>query len=166
MRDKRRHIFYVDKIFQKKLLILFLGINFVVALLNTAYYLTYLQGEVGKNLFRSHIVLSNMNEIIAKDVVLFNLILAAISLLLVIFFYVMARLKLKSFFQQVRGILTACQDRRKDIDFKTQIPEKFQEIDRVLGEFIQTADRQLADGDRQIDKLKGLLRQESEREIR
>jgi hypothetical protein len=155
--NTRRRIFYVDRIFQKKLLILFLGINVLIVAANILYYLTYLKGEVEKNLYRSHIEISNINEIIAGEVIRFNILLAVGAILLVLVFYTFARLKLRFFFQRVIGILTASQSRRKDEVSRVRIPEEFQEIDRVLGEFFQSTERQLQEEDKRVQALRAAL---------
>jgi hypothetical protein len=155
--NKRRRIFYVDKIFQKKLLVLFLGINAVIVVSNIVYYMTYLKSAVEKNLYRSHIEISNINEIMAGEVLRFNIVLAVVSLVLVLVFYSLARLKLKFFFQRVIKIVSACRKRRRDESLRISLPEEFQEIHRVLGEFIQVTTRQLQEEDERIDMLRASL---------
>jgi len=157
--NKRRRIFYIDRIFQKKLLILFLSLNVLIVLSNVIYYLTYLKGEVEDNLFRSHIVLSNINEIIVGNVIYFNIALVSVSLILAILFYTYARLKLRTFFNRVWKLIIM---RQKEHRLRSvQIPEEFQEIDQVLGKFMNKIDRELNDEDRRIAALREAFEQKS-----
>ncbi|MCP5107058.1 MAG: hypothetical protein GY950_26975 [bacterium] len=157
MRSKRRRIFYIDRIFQKKLLVLFLGLNVVVVIANIAFYLIYLKGAVEENLYRSHIVLSNINQLIAGDVVYFNILLAVVSLVLVVVFYSFTRLRLKSFFDKTKRMLLTRQERREEEPYTAEIPREFYEIDTVLGDFIDFTDKELAEENKRIDSLKELL---------
>ena len=156
--NKRRRIFYVDKIFQKKLLVLFLGLNVIIVISNVIYYLGHLKGAVENNLFRSHIVLSNLKEIVAGNVFYFNIFLAVVSLVLVVLFYTFARVKLRTFFRRVRSMVVTRQNKRRPE--AVRIPEEFQEIDRVLGDFIAKTDGELAEEDRRIIALKEALDRE------
>jgi len=157
--NKRRRIFYIDRIFQKKLLILFLSLNVLIVLSNVIYYLTYLKGEVEDNLFRSHIVLSNINEIIVGNVIYFNIALVSVSLILAILFYTYARLKLRTFFNRVWKLIIM---RQKEHRLRSvQIPEEFQEIDQVLGKFMNKIDQELNDEDRRIAALREAFEQKS-----
>jgi hypothetical protein len=157
MFNKRRRIFYIDKVFQKKLLFIFLGLNAAVVIANILFYFIHLKGEVERNLYRSHIVLSNINELIAGDVIYFNIFLAAVSFVLVVVFYSFTRLRLKSFFAKVRRMVFTRQERREEEPYTSEIPREFYEIDTVLGEFIRHIDGHLADEQKRIDSLKELI---------
>ena len=154
MLNKRRRIFYIDRIFQKKLLILFLGLNVAVVIANIAFYLIHLKGAVEDNLYRSHIVLSNINELIAGDVVFFNIMLAVISLILVVVFYSFTRVRLKMFFDKIKRMLLSRREQREGEPYTAEIPREFYEIDTVLGEFIAYTDKELAEDRKRIDSLK------------
>lgn len=154
MRNKRRRIFYIDRIFQKKLLFIFLGLNAAVVAANILYYLVYLKGAVEDNLYRSHIVLSNINELIAGEVVYFNILLAVISFILVVVFYSYTRFRLKFFFDKVKRMLLSRREGRAGEAYTAEIPREFHEIDRVLGEFIARTDQELAEEQTRIDALR------------
>jgi hypothetical protein len=154
MKNKRRRIFYIDRIFQKKLLLIFLGLNAAVVAANILYYLIYLKGAVEDNLYRSHIVISNINEVIAGEVINFNIMLAIISFILVVVFYSYTRLRLKSFFDKVKRMLLSRCEGRVDEAYTAGIPREFHEIDRVLGEFIARTDKELAEEQTRIDALR------------
>ncbi|MCP5052398.1 MAG: hypothetical protein GY940_34845 [bacterium] len=154
MKNKRRRIFYIDHIFQKKLLLLFLGINLVMVAANIIYYMIHLKGALEDNLFRSHIVISNVSEVLAGEVLAFNILLAVISLVLVLILYTFTRLKLKSFFDKIKKALTSRQTQRVGEAYKFRIPEEFQEIHQVLGTFIERADEKLGDQEKRIEAIK------------
>jgi hypothetical protein len=153
MKNKRRRIFYIDRIFQKKLLIIFLSLNAAVAAANILYYLIYLKGAVEDNLYRSHIVISNINELIAGEVIYFNIMLAIISFILVVVFYSYTRLRLKFFFDKVKRMLLSRREGRAGEAYTAEIPREFHEIDRVLGEFIAHTDKELAEEKTRIEKI-------------
>ncbi len=154
MKNKRRRIFYIDRVFQKKLLVLFLGINLVMVAANIIYYMIYLKGALEDNLFRSHIVISNVSDVLAGEVLEFNILLAVISLALVMIFYTVTRISLKTFFDNIKKALTSRQTQRVEQAFKLDIPEEFQEIHGVLGTFIKLTDKKLADQEKRIEAVK------------
>lgn len=159
--NKRRRIFYIDKVFQKKLLLLFLGINGIIVIANIVFYLTYLKGKLEGNMFRSHISISNLNEILAGDVIYFNILLAVISLFLVLIFYTLVRLRLDSFCKKIKQAIFSRQEQAEDAQKEQeplQIPEAFYEIDRVMGQFFQYTDRKLEDEEKRIASLKELIK--------
>ncbi len=154
MRNKRRRIFYIDKVFQKRLLVLFLGLNLAIVAANIIYYLTHLKGVVEDNLFRSHITISNVAEVLAGDVIRFNLLLAVISFVLVLLFYSLTRVKLKTFFDRLKKALYTRQDKTVEEPYAFKVHEEFQEIDQVMGEFLELTDTKLADQEKRIDAIK------------
>ncbi len=156
MFNKRRRIFYVDKIFQKKLLILFLGINVAIVVANIIYYLTFLKGEIERNLFRSHISISNINEVIAGDVIGFNILLTVASLIFVLVFYSLTRVKIKVFFEKIKKVLDTRQNKKEE-PFTFKVPERFYEIDKVLADFIQYTDKKHEEEEKQVASLKAVL---------
>lgn len=152
--NKRRRIFYIDKIFQKKLMILFLGLNLLIVAANIVYYFTYLKGAVEDNMFRSHIVISNVTELMAGEIFRFNILLAVISIALVLILYSLTRLRLKGFFDRVKKLLASRQAGVEHTPEKVEIHEEFQEVDQVLGKFFQQTDQRLAEEKTRIEKLK------------
>ncbi len=151
--NKRRRIFYIDKIFQKKLMVLFLGVNAVIVAANIIYYLTHLKDRLEANMFRSHISISNLNELLAGDVIRFNLLLAVVCGLLVLAFYSFVRLRLNGFFGKLQRLLAS---RRKYTGNPEpmEISREFYDIDRVMGEFILNIDSRLADENKQLRGIK------------
>jgi len=157
MKNKRRHIFYIDKIFQKKLMLLFLGINIAVAAANVLYYFIHLKGAVEENMFRSHIVIDNVGDAVAGDVLRFNLLLAAACLVLVLLFYSMTRFKLKTFFDKIKRTLISRQCKTETHPTHFKIAREFQDIHRVLGDFIQLVDSQRTEQENRIRRIKEKL---------
>jgi Flp pilus assembly pilin Flp len=156
--NKRRRIFYIDKIFQKKLMVLFLGLNVVIVAANIIYYFSYLKGSVEDNLYRSHIVLSNVSEVMAGEIIRFNILLAVVSFALVLVLYTVTRLRLKSFFGKIKKALESRQARIKKESYSFDIPEEFQEIDRVLDSFFEKTDQELAEENKQVTALKAHIK--------
>ena len=136
MNKKRRKIYFIDKIFQKKLLILFLGINIFVIAANIAFYLLYLRNEVEDNMFKSHITIDNISEVIAGNVLVFNIILGLASLVLIIIFYTIIRKNLKGFFNKISNILYSRQEKTGIAPYKCDVKEEFYEIDKTMKRFI------------------------------
>lgn len=151
--NRRRRIFYIDKIFQKKLMILFLGVNILIVAANIVYYLTHLKDRLEENMFRSHISISNLNELLAEDVLYFNLLLAVVCGVLVLVFYSVVRLRLNAFFGKLKHILGARQKRTGE-PVPVEISREFFEIDSVMGDFIQKVDKNRSDEDQQLNAIK------------
>ncbi len=137
MKNTRRRVFYVDRVFQKKLLFLFLGINGITIIAYIVFYLSYLKGAVEENLFRSHITISNIKEVIARDIIMFNIALAVVIVFLVLLFYSITRLKLRVFLNQLNALLAECRSKGKVDMSRFRFSEEFQGIDRILEDFIR-----------------------------
>lgn len=154
---RRRRIFYVDRIFQKRLLALFLGLNAALVIANIVYYFTHLEGVVEENMYRSHISISNISELLAGDILFFNVLLAGASLLLVLAFYSMVRLNMNSFFTRVQAALDVRQRPEPAGPSALEIPESFHKIDRVMGEFFLHVDNGFQKDRERLQELKKLL---------
>ncbi len=154
MRNKRRRIFYIDRVFQKRLLMLFLGLNLIVVAANIVFYFTYLKGAVEANLFRSHISIGNVNEVIAGGIVDFNILLAILCFVLVILFYVFTRWKLRSFLEKVKQVLSACRSPRELVPGERLLPRHFQEIDHVMEDFTRHVTQKSSEEELRIQKIK------------
>jgi len=156
--NKRRRIFYIDKIFQKKLLMLFLGLNLLIVGANILYYFVHLKGAVEDNLFRSHIVLDNISQVLAGDVIRFNILLAVSAVVLVLLFYTLTRVRLQLFFNRTRDALTARRERTSHEAGTIKIQEEFQEIDQVLNRFFHRIDTQLEQENQKVEQIKEKFR--------
>ena len=139
MPDKRRRIFYVDRIFQKRVLFFFLGWNCVVVIANFVFYLGHLRSLVEDNLYRSHIKISNLAQAFLNDVLRFNVLLAAASILAVVLFYLFIRLRIRSFFSKIKGCLQSPLGRSEVETVPDSFSEEFAGIDTALREFFEAA---------------------------
>lgn len=157
MPDKRRRIFYVDKIFQKRVIFFFLGWNFVVVLSNFVFYILHLKNLVEDNLYRSHIKISNLAEAFSQEVLRFNLILAAASIIAVVIFYLYIRLRIKSFFASIKRRLQSRMDRPFEKTLPVSLKEEFADIDMVLQEFFKHVDEKTEQDKKRLSFLKERL---------
>jgi uncharacterized paraquat-inducible protein A len=156
MRNKRRRIFYIDRVFQKKLMLLFLGLNLAVVAANIAYYFIHLKGAVEENMFRSHIVISNVTDVMAGNVIRFNLLLAVVCLLLVLVFYTFTRVKLKAFFDKIQKALYSRQESTQEEPYRFKIAQEFQDIDQVLGDFLNKVDSTLDQEELKLSNIRNV----------
>ncbi|MCP4217817.1 MAG: hypothetical protein GY765_24460 [bacterium] len=154
IRNKRRHIFYIDRLFQKKLMVLFLGLNFVIVVANILYYFIHLKGAVEDNLFRSHIVIDNISQVIADDVLWFNVVVAGGTLILTMIFYFASRMRLRAFFYGTKKALSLRMGKGTKEDQPPVILKEFQEIDQVLENFFRCCDTQLEKQEKRTFTLK------------
>lgn len=154
---RRRRIFYVDRIFQKRLLLLFLGLNAALVTANIIYYITHLKGLVEDNMFRSHISISNISQLLAGEVLSFNLMLAGVSLLMVLVFYSLVRVNMNSFFNRVQSALDLRQQPGSVEPEALEIPEAFHKIDRVMGEFFRRVDDESREDRQRLQQLKQFM---------
>jgi len=157
MPDKRRRIFYVDKIFQKRVILFFLGWNFVVVLSNFVFYLLHLKSLVEDSLYRSHIKISNLAEAFSQEVIRFNLILAAATLVAVVIFYLFLRLRIKSFFSGIKQSMQSRMDQSFEKTHQVSLKEEFAGIDMVLHEFFRDVDEKTEQDKKQLSFLKKRL---------
>ena len=157
MPEKRRRIFYVDKIFQKRVILFFLGWNFVVVLSNFGFYVLHLKGLVEDNLYQSHIEISSLAEAFSQEVLRFNLILALASVIAVVFFYLFIRLRIKPFFAMIKKSLQSRIDRPFEKSLPVSFKEEFADIDGVLKEFFNDVDEKTEQDKKRLTSLKEKL---------
>jgi len=157
MPEKRRRIFYVDKIFQKRVILFFLGWNFVVVLSNFGFYVLHLKGLVEDNLYQSHIEISSLAEALSQEVLRFNLILALASVIAVVFFYLFIRLRIKPFFAMIKKSLQSRMDRPFEKSLPVSFKEEFADIDGVLKEFFNDVDEKTEQDKKRLSSLKEKL---------
>ena len=79
MAEYRRKTFYIDRIFQRKFLVLFMLLCVLGTASNVSYLCTYLKDDAEANLYRARFVIANVNEIIAEHVVAFNAAVTALT---------------------------------------------------------------------------------------
>ncbi|MFA9454841.1 MAG: hypothetical protein ACERK6_13100, partial [Candidatus Aminicenantaceae bacterium] len=64
------------------MLLLYLSLNLLIVIANLMYYSRQLRALLEANLYRSHIEISNLSEVISGTVIQFNVLLASLSLIL------------------------------------------------------------------------------------
>ena len=154
MPDKRRRIFYVDKIFQKRVIFFFLGWNFVVVISNFFFYILHLKGLVEDNLYRSHIKISNLTVAFSQEVLRFNVLLAAAPVIAVVIFYLFIRFRIKSFFARIKGNLQSRMGRPFEKIRPVSLKEEFADIDMVLQGFFKDVDEKTEQEKKRLSLLK------------
>lgn len=139
----RRKKFYIDRIFQRKFVFLFLALSFLVSAGNVLYLLFYMKKQVEENLYRARIVISNVNEIIVDNVVAFNVVILAVIVLLAIVFYYLIRRRVKYFVLMLQKALFVRQGSDIVSKFETDLPIEFQDLSEVLTDFFRATDDRL-----------------------
>ncbi|MEI6126323.1 MAG: hypothetical protein WCQ99_07175 [Pseudomonadota bacterium] len=160
MQDYRRRKLYVDKIFQSKFLILFLTLCIAGAACNIAYLLFFLKEKVEENLYRSRIVISNVNDLIAGNVLVFNIFVLAGTTLLAVIFYLFVRSRVKLFLTRLEKTLLCYQQqdgppRHLDI----ALPEEFHDVHDELEIFFRSVEARLQAEEEAVRSIKKFIDQ-------
>lgn len=93
----RRRQYYIDRLFQRRFIILFLMMTLLITLGNALFYLGYLEPMLSGLMYRSHIPLENPASLLMERLVVVTLgILTGIVLLSTAFYSVM-RIRLQVF---------------------------------------------------------------------
>ena len=143
MAEYRRKTFYIDRIFQRKFLVLFMLLCVLGTAANVGYLCTYLKDDAEANLYRARFVIANVNEIIAEHVVVFNAAVMALTAALAAFFYLLVRRRVQ---QVAAGIGTALEARTlhgAGTPAEPVIPTEFEDLHGALAGFFATLDKQL-----------------------
>jgi hypothetical protein len=154
MRDKRRRRIYVDRVFQKRMILLYLGLNLLIVIANLIYYSRNLRALLEANLYRSHIEISNLTEVISENVIRFNLMLAALSLILAIVFYAFIRQRTRLFFSRLTEAMHTRMSRTSGEWPEVNLSREFQEFDVILKEFFLDVDNRSRSDLRRISSLR------------
>ena len=154
MRDKRRKRIYVDRVFQKRMLLLYLGLNLLIVIANLMYYSRHLRALLEANLYRSHLEISNLTEVISGTVIQFNVLLAALTLVLATLFYVFIRRRTRLFFNRLTEALHTRMNGTSREWPQLDLPREFQEFDVILKEFFLAVDDRSRSDLRRISSLR------------
>ena len=154
MRDKRRKKIYVDRVFQKRMLLLYLSLNLLIVIANLIYYSRHLRALLEANLYQSHIEISNLSEVISGTVIQFNLMLAALALILAILFYAFIRRRTRLFFNRLTEALHTRMDWTSGEWPQLDLSREFQEFDVILKEFFLAVDDRSRSDLRRISSLR------------
>ena len=143
MADYRRKIFFIDKLFQSKFIILFLALSLLATIGNILFLFLFLKKEVEDNLFRHRIVISNVNEIIVNNVTAFNVVLLIVTTLFAIVFYYLIRRRVRHFISGLEKVLHMKKSGAVPERIPPDLPSEFHELNDVLADFFTTVDMRL-----------------------
>lgn len=153
MAEYRRKQFYIDRIFQNKFLFLFLFLCFVGTVGNLLYLFLFLKREVEDSMYRSRIIIENVNEIMINSVVYFNAGLTIAITLLTIVFYLIIRQRVKRFLKGLGNAVNAGREPALFERHDVELPQEFQDINGVLDEFFSRVDKRNQLENKAIDLL-------------
>ncbi len=157
MPDRRRKIIYIDRIFQNRFLLAFLLLALAGALANVAYMQLDIKPAIEAHLYRSHIVLDNLNEIIAGQFIDFNLVMGGVFLVVALAVYSVMRFKISRFFDGLTRILDTLSDRGSKGVTADRLPEEFEGINAVFRSWLDGVSAQLARQEAYIRELDAWL---------
>ncbi len=153
MEEYRRKKIYIDRVFQRKFLFLFLTLTVTASAANILFLFLYLKKDVEDNLYRSRIIISNVNEVIAGNVLLFNTAVLLLMIVFSIIFYFVIKQRVRSFVDTLKDALSRSRDGSINLDQNPhEFPEEFSEANSILTDFFQFIDRKL-----QMEKQAGQL---------
>ncbi len=144
MAEYRRKKIFIDKIFQGKFLFLFLLLTVLTTLGNIIYLFMYLKDEVENNIYRSRFVISNVNEIIADNVISFNTGLLVMVVVLAGIFYFFVRRRITNYLKKLENALHARRHFESKKDLVCALPAEFADINEVLTDFFDSIDNRIA----------------------
>lgn len=98
MAKNRRRIYFVDRLFQRRFIVLFLIVALLITVGNTVFYFGYLRPTVEDAMYHSHITIDNPSELVFQHAIRFTLIMAISIMLVVVVFYSILRIRLERFF--------------------------------------------------------------------
>ncbi len=153
MTQIKRKILYIDHLFQKNMILLFIAINMVMVLSNLMYYWLTMNESAPADLKNTGIVIANFSEILFDNILSFNLVLAVILCVLIILFYFHVHRKLNLFFTSITDALRVRKSSsRARAEFL--VSSEFQGIDEVLHQFFKQTDEELRAGDNLIENMR------------
>ncbi|MGB2906556.1 MAG: hypothetical protein WBB73_05620, partial [Candidatus Aminicenantaceae bacterium] len=118
------------------------------------YYSRQLRALLEANLYRSHIEISNLSEVISGTVIQFNVLLAALSLILAILFYAFIRRRTRVFFIRLTEALHTRMHWTSGEWPQLDLSREFQEFDVILKEFFLAVDDRSRSDLRRIASLR------------
>ncbi len=143
MTELRRKVYYIDRVFQRKFLILFLLLCFLGTAINILYMSTYLNKNVEMNLYRARYVISNVNAVIAEHVVIFNAVITAVMVVLAVCFYLLVRRRVQQAATRMKQALEVRTLRSLCTAAIPAMPEEFAELESALASFFAVVDEKL-----------------------
>lgn len=153
----RRRLLNVDRIFQRRLLLIFFGWNLVVVLAYFVFYIVHLKSLFEENIYRAHIQVTNLTEIFAGEFFQFSLILAGVAVALLLIFYLSFKRRNKAFFYGVKRALQSRTGASAEKNFPAPTAEEFADFNSVLQDFFRGVDENIEEERKRISQLKNSI---------
>ncbi len=142
MAKNRRRIYYIDKLFQRRFIILFLIVAILITVGNSLFYFGYLRPAVESAMYRSHISIHNPSELVFQYAIRFTVIMTVAILVITLIFYSVLRMRLEQFLRFLTERMERLLRGIGRNDTIEQDPgEEFQGLAPVLLEFMHLVDR-------------------------
>jgi len=141
MSRNRRHIYYIDRLFQRRFIVLFLIVAVLITVGNSLFYFGYLRPAVEAAMYKSHISIHNPSELVYQHAMHFALIMTVTIFVIVVAFYSILRIRLENFF---RSLIKRMENLLGGIGRDDTIHQDpgifFQDLAPVLLEFMHVVD--------------------------
>ncbi|NOZ13652.1 MAG: hypothetical protein GXO69_08420 [Acidobacteria bacterium] len=142
MAKNRRQIYFVDRLFQRRFILLFVIVAVLITAGNTLFYFLDLRPAVESAMYRSHITIHNPGEIVFQHAMRFSIVISISIIVIVIIFYSIMRYRLERF---LRYLTLRMENLIHGIGRNETIirhpGEEFQGLAPVLLEFMYVVDR-------------------------
>ncbi len=133
--DRRRR-YYIDKKFQKRFLILFGAIAFLITVSNFLFYKFKVLKVIEEMIYKSHFVFKNLINYFEMEFLRFSLINAVIVLFIVIVVYTYFRIKIKIFFDKFESLIDILIDGKEEVEC-VEMPEEFEGISSTIKSLVK-----------------------------
>ncbi len=141
MTKNRRHIYYIDRLFQRRFIVLFLVVAVLITVGNSLFYFGYLRPAVETAMYKSHISIHNPSELVYQHAMRFALIMTTIIVVIVVAFYSILRIRLERFFRSlIKRMENLLGGIGRDDTIHQDPGKEFQDLAPVLLEFMHVVD--------------------------
>ncbi len=141
VRNRRRQ-YYVDRLFQRRFMMVFLLVAALIAVGNLLYYFQVLKPAMEELMFRSHIPVENPADVVFQHVTGFSIAMVVSVFGLVVGLYTVMRIRLQRF---MNWLLASIQQvGRKRSPMSSCPGEEFQDLLPVLDRFFEHVSDQQA----------------------
>jgi len=136
--DRRRQ-YYIDKKFQKRFLILFGSVAFVIAVSNFLFYKFKIVVAIENMIYRSHFVFDNLLKYFEREFFEFSIINTVLIFIIVLLVYSYFRLKIDRFFSKFYMLINElASNKTPDTEIISDIPDEFEGIRESIRLFVET----------------------------
>ncbi len=133
MSRNRRTQYYIDRLFQRRFLWLFLGVVAIITICNLIFYFNILRPAVDEAMFRSHIRMDNPASIVVSLLSRFMPVTIVLVTVLTVGTYTILRLRLERFLGWLTDHLQLAMNETQDNTRKNDIPTaQFQDLEPTL----------------------------------